>query len=128
MNVTINESSVLVPEGVGTWGQLLDWLETGYFKPGQCITKVAVDGEEDVDYRSPGACDQNLTNVGQIHIESSDFDIVLRESFAEIEHGIAAAIETANAVIGLFESRNETEAYSALAQLLDAARISFAVF
>ena len=69
-----------------------------------------------------------MTNVGQIHIESSDFDLVLRESFAEIEEGIAAAIETANGVIGLFESRNETEAYTALAKLLDAARIFFTVF
>jgi hypothetical protein len=128
MNVTINESSVLIPEGVATWGQLLDWLETGYFKRGQCITKVAVDGEEDVNYRSPRACDQNLTSVGQIHIESSDFDLVLRESFAEIEQGIAAAIETANGAIGLFESRNEAEAYTALAELLDAARIFFTVF
>jgi hypothetical protein len=128
MNVTINESSVSVPEGVATWGELLDWLETGYFKRGQCITKVAVDGEEDIDYRSATACDQALTTVGQIRIESSDFDLVLRESFGEIEQGITAAIETANGVIGLFESRNDSEAYSALAKLLDAARIFFAVF
>src|SRR5262245_48501233 len=128
MNVTINESSVSVPEGVATWGDLLDWLETGYFKRGQCIVKVAVNGEEDIDYRSASACDQALTTVGQIHIESSDFDLVLRESFAEIEEGITAAIDTANGIIGLFESRNETEAYSALAKLLEAARIFFAVF
>jgi len=127
MNVTINESSVSVPAEVATWGELLDWLETGYFKRGQCITKVAVDGEEDIDYRSASACDQELTTVGQIHIESSDFDLVLRfqrihrrfdgaESQAEAPRQLRAGQLAREVHVLQYELKNQVEREAGILQ------------
>jgi len=127
MNVTINENAVSIPDGVATWGQLIDWLETDYLKVGQCITKVAVDGQERINYRSPSACQTTLSNVGQILVESSEFDTVLRETLAELEREICAAIEASGQFVTLLEARDEVQAYGALAKLLDAVGIIFAI-
>ena len=47
MDVTINESSINVPAELGTWGELLDWIEKDYLKAGQCITRVFLAGNEE---------------------------------------------------------------------------------
>jgi hypothetical protein len=127
MNVTINENEISIPEKVSTWGQLIDWLETDYLTVGHCITRVAVDGEEDVNYRSPAASEKVLAGVGRIQVESSEFDLVVRESLNELEHEINVAIEASNRVVSLMEARDEVAAYTALAQLLDTIRIFFAI-
>jgi hypothetical protein len=127
MQVTINESPVKVPQQVQTWGDLLDWLETDYLNVGHCITRVAVDGQEEVDYRNPNACEQNLEKLGPIQVQSSAFDLVLQESLVDLERELDVAIESATRVISLLEERDEAQAYHALAQLLDAVRIFFTI-
>jgi hypothetical protein len=128
MDVMINETAVRIPRTVSTWGDLLDWLETDYLKSGQCITRVFLNGNEEVNYRSSLVCDRELNAVGNINVESGDFDRVVRESLEELDRELKICLEASRDIVRLFESRNEETAFNQLAQLLDSIRIFFTVF
>jgi hypothetical protein len=128
MDVTINKDSINVPAEMATWGDVLDWLETDYLKAGQCITHVFLDGTETLNYRDALTCDQNLTTVGEIAVESGDFDTVVNESMEELENELKSAHVLSGEIIRLLENRQEEEAYNRLAQLLDSIRIFYTVF
>ena len=128
MDVIINENQINVPVEVATWGDLLDWLETDYLKAGQCITHVYLGGNEALNYRDSLMCDQEIKEVGNVAVRSGDFDLVVRESLAELEQELKNAGSSTGEIIRLLENRNEEEAYNRLAQLLDSIRIFFTVF
>ena len=119
MDVIINENQINVPVEVATWGDLLDWLETDYLKAGQCITHVYLGGNEALNYRDSLICDQEIKEVGNVAVRSGDFDLVVRESLAELEQELKNAGSSTGEIIRLLENRNEEEAYNRLAQLLD---------
>jgi hypothetical protein len=128
MDVTINETPINVPVEVATWGDLLDWLETDYLKAGQCITHVFLGGNEALNYRANYICGQEIESVGQIAVESGDFDQVVRESLGELDNELKAAMVSVGEIIRLLENRDEQEAYNRLAALLDSIRVFFTVF
>ena len=128
MDVTINENQINVPAEVATWGDLLDWLETDHLKAGQCITHVALGGQETLNYRDALICDQEIGSVGNVDVKSGDFDIVVRESMSELDQELKAALASAGEIVTLFENRREEEAYARLAALLDSVRIFFTIF
>jgi hypothetical protein len=128
MDVTINETAIPIPEQVNTWGELLDWLETDHLKAGECITRVLIDGREEINYRMPPMCGQTLDSVSDIAVESGDFDKVVRESLTELNHEIRTALASTREITRLLETRQEDQAYTQLAQLLDSIGIFFAVF
>jgi len=128
MDVRINETPVNIPAEVSTWGDLLDWIETDYLKSGQCITRVFLAGSEEINYRNNSVCGQDIAAVGQISIESGDFDRVVRESLQELARELNTALESSHQIVRLLENRKEEEAYNLLAQLLDSIRIFFTVF
>ena len=128
MDVIINENQINVPVEISTWGDLLDWLETDYLKAGQCITHVYLDGNEALNYRDTGVCDEEITNVTPVAIKSEDFDRVLRDSMHELNEELASSIELSSEIIRLLENRKEEEAYNRLALLLDSTRIFFTIF
>jgi hypothetical protein len=128
MDVIINENQINVPVEVSTWGDLLDWIETGYLKAGQCITHVYLGGNEALDYRDTLVCGKEITDVGPVAIRSGDFDRVVRDSMAELDQELQTSLESADEIIRLLENRKEQEAYSLLAQLLDSIRIFFTIF
>jgi len=128
MDVKINDSQINVPVEISTWGDLLDWIETGYLKPGQCITHVYLGGNEALDYRDTLVCGKEITDVGQVAIRSGDFDRVVRDSMAELDQELQTSLESADEIIRLLENRKEEEAYNLLAQLLDSIRIFFTIF
>ena len=118
MDVTINETSINVPVEAATWGDVLDWLETEHLKAGQCITHVYLGGNEAYNYRDQLICAQDLEGVGNIAIQSGDFDLVVRESMTELDQELKASLASTSEIIRLLENRNEEEAYNLLGQLL----------
>jgi hypothetical protein len=128
MELIVNDTRMSPPSELVTWGDLLDWVETQQLKAGQCITRVAFEGQEEIHYRKPNVCGQDIQAIGRIHVESGEFDTVVRESFAELETELHSALASARDIIKLFEDRNEEAAYSRLAQLLDAVRIFYSLF
>ena len=128
MDVTINENGINVPAEIATWGDLLDWIETGYLKPGQCITHVYLDGNEAHNYRDRLVCGQELDAVGNVAIHSGDFDRVVHESLGELDLELKNTLESCGEIVRLLENRKEEDAYNRLAQVLDSIRIFFTIF
>ncbi len=128
MDVTINERPIKVPVEVSTWGDLLDWIETDYLRPGQCITRVFLGEAEEVNYRSFLVCGQNMDEIGAVRIESGDFDSVVAESLTELSRELQNSLETSKHIVRLLELREEEDAFNELAQLLESIRIFFTVF
>jgi hypothetical protein len=128
MELIVNDTPMNPPSELVTWGDLLDWVETRHLKSGQCITRVAFSGQEEIHYRKPLVCGQDIESIGAIHIESGEFDTVVRESFAELEGELQAALGSTREIIQLFENRDEEAAYARLAQLLDSVRIFYSLF
>src|SRR2546426_5142817 len=128
MDVPINESQINVPAEIATWGDLLDWLETDYLKAGQCITHVYLAGAETLNYRDALTCHQDLLRVGNIAVQSGDFDTVVSESMEELENAVNCALVLSKDVVRLLENREEEEGYNRLVQLLESIRVFYAVF
>jgi hypothetical protein len=128
MDVMINQNEIDVPGEIATWGDLLDWVETEHLKAGQCITHVYLAGNEAYNYRDTHVCGQELTDVGNIAINSGDFDRVVHESLAELDLELKNALESSGEILRLLENRKEEEAYTRLAQLLDSIRIFYTIF
>jgi len=128
MDVIVNENPINVPAEIATWGDLLDWLETGHLTAGQCITHVSLGGKETLNYRDSLICGQDLEFVGNVDIKSGDFDRVIRESMTELDQELKTAAANAQEIVKLFENRNEEQAYAQLAMLLDSIRIFFTIF
>ena len=128
MDVTINNNEIKVPEEIATWGDLLDWIETDYLKPGQCITHVYLAGSEAYNYRERLVCDQELQSIGKVSVNSGDFDRVVHESMAELDRELKSALASSQEIVRVFENRKEEQAYNQLAQLLDSIRIFFTIF
>jgi hypothetical protein len=128
MDVTINDNAVDVPAELATWGDLLDWIETGYLKSGQCITHVYLAGNETCNYRDRLICNQDLHSIGHVSIRSGDFDKVVHESLAELDRELRAAVASSPEIVRLLENRKEEDAYNRLAQLLESIRIFFTIF
>jgi hypothetical protein len=128
MELIVNDTRMRPPSELVTWGDVLDWLETQHLKAGQCITRVEFEGHEEIHYRKPTVCDKDIEALGAIRIESGEFDTVVRESFAELETELRAALTTTREIIQRFEDRDEEGAYDHLAQLLDSVRIFYSLF
>ena len=128
MDVTINNDEIKVPTEVATWGELLDWIETDFLKPGQCITHVYLAGSETCNYRDHLVCEQELHTLGEVTVHSGDFDNVVRESLAELHRELDTALASSQEIVRVFESRKEDEAYNQLAHLLESIRIFFTIF
>src|SRR5436190_11864047 len=128
MELIVNDARMTPPSELVTWGDVLDWVETQHLKSGQCITRVEFEGQEEIHYRKPTVCGKDLQGIGAIHIESGEFDTVVRESFAELESELRSALVTTSEIIQRFEDRDEETAYNYLAQLLDSVRIFYSLF
>jgi hypothetical protein len=128
MDVTINQKEIDVPADITTWGDLLDWIETGYLKAGQCITHVYLDGNEAYNYRDRLVCQQELHAVSNITVCSGDFDKVVQESLEELDRELTQALQGADEIVRLLENRKEEDGYTRLAQLLESIRIFFTIF
>ena len=128
MDVTVNQTPLNVPAELATWGEVLDWLETDHLKPGQCITRVFLGSEEAIHYRNQTVCATDLDAVGEIRIESGDFDTVVSESLTELDTELRQAMGSVEEIIRLLENRQTEQAYTQLALLLDSIRIFFTVF
>ncbi len=128
MNIRLNQEPVDVPGQLTTWGELLDWLETDYLTPGQCITNVTIGDQESMSYRDSTLCGQELRALEQINIESGDFDSVVLESLGELDRELDQLTEAGAAIVRLFESRNQGQAYQALSQYLESLAVLFSIF
>jgi hypothetical protein len=128
MELIVNDTRMNPPSEAVTWGDLLDWVETQHLKSGQCITRVAFEGSEEIHYRKPAVCGQDIQGIGSIHIESGEFDAVVRESFSELQGELQSALASTRDIIQSFENRDEEAAYVQLAQLLDSVRIFYMLF
>jgi hypothetical protein len=128
MELIVNDTRTNPPAELVTWGEVLDWIETQHLKAGQCITRVEFEGQEEIHYRKPTVCGKDIHGIGAIHIESGEFDTVVRESFAELETELHSALATTREIIKRFEDRDEETAYNYLAQLLDSVRIFYSLF
>src|SRR5436190_22919647 len=125
MDVTINEQLIEVSAEFATWGDLLDWIETHYLQPGQCITHVHLDGNETYNYRDRLVCNQDLHAIQRVEVQSGDFDKVVHESLAELDRELETALASSDEIVRLLETRKEEDAYNRLAQLLESIRIFF---
>ena len=128
MELIVNDTRMNPPSELVTWGDVLAWVETQHLKAGQCIIRVEFEGQEEIHYRKPMVCGQDIQGIGAIHIESGEFDRVIRESFAELEGELRTAIDGTRDIIQLFEKRDEETAYNRLVQLLDSVRIFYSLF
>ena len=105
MDVRIDETTINPPSEVITWGDLLDWVETKQLKPGKCITRVMFHGEEEIQYRQPWLCERQIQDVGEVQIEVGEFDTVVRETLAELQTELAAALGSTRDIIRQLEGR-----------------------
>ena len=128
MNIRLNQDPVDVPGQLSTWGELLDWLETDYLSAGQCITSVNFDAQETLSYRDSTICGQDLHGLEQIEIESGDFDSVVVEALGELDRELDQVAEAGAAIVRLFESRDQEQAYQALSQYLESLAVLFSIF
>src|ERR1051326_7083067 len=128
MDVMINENEINLPVGISTWGDLLNWVETDYLKAGECITHVYLNGNEALNYRDMGMCEEEIANVTPVAIKSGDFDSVFKDSMSELDQELSCAMELCGEVIRLLENRDDEEAYNRLGQLLDSIRVFFTIF
>jgi hypothetical protein len=128
MELIVNDTRMTPPPELVTWGDVLDWVETQHLRAGQCITRVEFEGQEEIHYRKPTVCDKDIHAIGAIHIESGEFDTVVRESFAELDAELRSALITTGEIIQRFEDRDEETAYNYLGQLLDSVRIFYSLF
>lgn len=128
MEVVVNETKLALPPDTATWGEVLDWIEMEHLRAGQCITRVLFEGREELNYRKSELCHRALQEVGSIHIESGDFDTVVRESLSELDAEVTGAIKATRDIIRLFENRDEQQGYTELSVLLDSVRLFYAVF
>ena len=128
MNIRLNRDPVDVPGQLTTWGDLLDWLENDYLNAGQCITSVSFGDQEAMRYRESTVCGQKLHSLEQIDIESGDFDSVVVESLGELDRELDHVAEAGAAIVRLFESRNQGQAYEALSQYLESLAVLFSIF
>jgi hypothetical protein len=128
MDVTINNNRISVPSEIETWGSLLEWIESNYLKAGQCITNVYLGSDETYNYRDRLLCDQDLSSLGTIQVNSGDFDSVVLDSLSELEIELQNTLDSGKEIIRLFENRAEEEAYNRLGQLLESIRIFFTIF
>jgi len=126
-DVTINRTRVPVPSDIETWGDLLDWVENNFLKPGQCVTHVYFRGSETLNYRNSVTCAREIASIGTIAVECGDFDTVIRESLEELEEELQSALDSANEIIRLVEERQDDEASAPLTQLLSSLRLLFNV-
>src|SRR5215470_11941464 len=99
MDVIIDENQINVPVEISTWGDLLDWIETDYLKAGQCITHVYLAGNEALNYRDALVCGQEIATLKPLAVKSGDFDMVVRESLAELDQEITASLDSVRQVI-----------------------------
>jgi len=128
MDVTMNEAPIKVPKEVVTWGDLLDWLETRHLKAGECITHVYLGGRETLNYRDRLTCEQELGVVGNITVQSGDFDTVVRESLEELNRELNDVLASADEIVCLLKNECEEQACNQLDQVLDSIRIFFTIF
>ena len=128
MNIRLNQDPVDVPGQLSTWGELLDWLETDYLSSGQCITSVNFGDQETLSYRGSNVCGQDLHGLEQIDIESGDFDSVVVEALGELDRELDQVAEAGAAIVRLFESRDQEQAYQALSQYLESLAVLFSIF
>jgi hypothetical protein len=128
MDVTIDELVIVPPSELETWGEILEWVETKKLKPGNCITRVTIQGQEEIEYRQPSLCGRVLQEVGPVNIESGEFSTVVQETFAELQSEIELALKNTRDIITLFENRSEERAHAQLGQLLESIRLFFQVF
>src|SRR5207249_11533295 len=128
MDVTINDKKINIPAEIDTWGDLLDWIETNHLQAGQCITHVYLGGNETYNYRDRLVCEQELTAIGNIAVQSGDFDKVVHESLAELDRELSNALVISEEIIRMLANRKEEEAYTLLAQLLESIRMFFTIF
>jgi len=128
MELIVNDTRMTPPSELVTWGDVLDWVETQHLKAGQCITRVEFEGQEEIHYRKSTVCGKAIHAIGAIHIESGEFDTVVRESFAELDAELRSALVTTGEIIQRFEDRDEETAYNYLGQLLDSVRIFYSLF
>jgi hypothetical protein len=128
MELIVNDTRMTPPSELVTWGDVLDWVETEHLRAGQCITRVEFEGQEEIHYRKSTVCGKDIQAIGAIHIESGEFDTVVRESFAELDAELRSALITTGEIIRRFEDRDEETAYNYLAQLLDSIRIFYSLF
>jgi len=128
MDVMIDETVIVPPSELQTWGDLLDWVETRQLKPGKCITRVTLQGQEEIEYRKPVLCRRIIQEVGPVHIESGEFAAVVQETLAELQTEIELALKNTREIITLFENRSEERAHAQLGQLLESIRLFFQVF
>jgi hypothetical protein len=128
MDVKMNGSRIHIPPGIGTWGEILDWIETDYLRAGQCITHVYLGGKETFNYRDRLLRDQEMHSLGKIEVVSGDFDKVVHESLAELDQELGKALVACAEVVRLFENRQEEEAYIRLVQLLETIRLFYTIF
>lgn len=127
MQLTLNDNNIVIPPDLGTWGEVLDWLETSGLHAGQCITRVVMDEHEAVQYRTQDLCNQPLEAVGTVKVESGDFDTVVRESLSELEDELGRSLDATSEIVTLFENRQQEAAYRRLAQLLESMRLFVAI-
>lgn len=128
MNIRIDQDAVDLPGDLITWGDVLEWLETDYFKAGQCITRVKFGSDEASRYRDERLCQQELNAIEPIDVESGDFDSVIQESLAEIETELDRVRETGDEIIRRFEAREQDAAYTLLTEYLESIGVLFSVF
>ena len=81
-----------------------------------------------MSYRDDGLCEQELGGLEQIDIKSGDFDSVVRESLGELDKELDQVVEAGAAIVRLFESRDQEQAYQALSQYLESLAVLFSIF
>ena len=128
MDMTIDETVIVPPPDLETWGELLEWVETKQLKPGKCITRVMFQGQEEIEYRLPSLCRRLIHEVGTVNIESGEFTTVVQETLTELQSEIQIALQNIREIIALFESRSEERAHAKLAELLESIRLFYQVF
>ncbi len=117
MEMKLNGTKINPPAEISSWQGLLDWLESHQIQPGHCISRVRLNGVQEMHFRQPRLLTGTLEDMGFVEIECDELGDVIRENLSELHSELALALEITQSIVHQFASRDEA---GALVQLIQA--------
>ena len=132
MKVTINDTPIPVPVTIHRdlviFGDYLDWIETIQIRSGHCITNLAINGTETINYRETAVLEIPALEITELAVKTAQFDIVIREILEELKTELAKVISLTSEIIKDFENHEDEKTHTKLAEFLESIGILTTIF
>jgi len=119
MQLEINGINLPVHPGLHTWQDLLQELESKHLGHGKMISSVRFDGSEEVQFREPECLNRSLQYLGEIQVEASSMEDMVRGAVGEAEVYLVTLQTSLVEVAEAFRHQLTNEANSKLSQVFE---------